>query len=31
MRERTELLSGHFSVRSKPGSGTRIRAGFTLV
>lgn len=31
MRERTELLSGQFSVRSKPGSGTRIRAGFTLV
>lgn len=31
MRERTELLSGRFSVRSKPGAGTRIRAGFVLV
>ena len=31
MRERSELLSGRFSVRSKPGNGTRIRAGFTLV
>lgn len=31
MRERTELLSGHFSVRSKPGAGTLIRAGFSLI
>jgi len=31
MRERTELLSGHFSIRSKPGAGTLIRAGFSLI
>nr|WP_320135727.1 cache domain-containing protein [uncultured Amphritea sp.] len=31
MRERSELLSGQFSVRSKPGGGTRIRAGFSLI
>ncbi len=31
MRERTEILSGDFSVRSKPGSGTRVRAGLMLV
>ncbi|WP_432472544.1 cache domain-containing protein [Amphritea sp. HPY] len=31
MRERTELLSGHFSIRSKPGAGTLIRAGFSLL
>ncbi|WP_420598972.1 cache domain-containing protein [Neptuniibacter sp.] len=31
MRERTELISGHFSMRSKPGSGTRVRAGFAII
>ncbi|MBN3561015.1 cache domain-containing protein [Aliamphritea spongicola] len=31
MRERTEILSGDFSVRSKPGMGTRVRAGLALV
>ncbi len=31
MRERTELLSGHFSISSKPDAGTLIRAGFSLV
>lgn len=31
MRERTELISGHFDMRSKPGAGTRIRAGFAIV
>ncbi|MCP4598257.1 cache domain-containing protein [Neptuniibacter sp.] len=31
MRERTELISGRFSMRSKPGAGTRIRAGFAIV
>lgn len=31
MRERTEILSGEFSVRSKPGTGTRIRAGLAIV
>ena len=31
MRERTELISGRFNVRSKPGAGTRIRAGFVLI
>ena len=31
MRERTELLSGQFKVRSKPGAGTRIRAGFAQI
>jgi two-component system NarL family sensor kinase len=31
MRERAELISGHFEMRSKPGSGTRIRAGFSVV
>ena len=31
MRERTELLSGRFSLKSRPGSGTRLRAGFTIL
>lgn len=31
MRERTELLSGRFNVKSKPGSGTRVRAGFAII
>jgi len=31
MRERTELLSGRFSVKSRMGSGTKIRAGFTVI
>ncbi|RTE64489.1 histidine kinase [Amphritea opalescens] len=31
MRERSELLSGQFSVRTKLGGGTRIRAGFSLI
>lgn len=31
MRERTELLSGQFSLRSKPDSGTRLRVGFSLI
>lgn len=31
MRERTELISGHFSMRSRPGAGTRVRAGFAII
>ncbi|MDO6564304.1 cache domain-containing protein [Amphritea sp. 1_MG-2023] len=31
MRERTELLSGQFSIRSRPGAGTCLRAGFSLI
>lgn len=30
MRERTELISGRFSMRSKPGAGTSIRVEFAL-
>lgn len=31
MRERTELLSGRFSIRTKEGAGSRIRAGFSIL
>lgn len=31
MRERTELLSGRFSLKSRPGSGTRLKAGFAIL
>lgn len=30
MRERTELLGGHFELTSRPGTGTRIRADLPL-
>lgn len=31
MRERAELLGGHFAVRSAPGAGTIVRAGWPLM
>ncbi|WP_292957355.1 MULTISPECIES: cache domain-containing protein [unclassified Neptuniibacter] len=31
MRERTELLSGRFSLKSRVGSGTRLKAGFAIL
>jgi len=31
MRERTELLSGRFSLKSRVGLGTKIRAGFAII
>ncbi|MFW1676934.1 cache domain-containing protein [Pontibacter sp. JAM-7] len=31
MRERTELLSGVFHLQSKPGQGTTLRAGFSVL
>lgn len=31
MRERTELLSGRFNLKSRPGMGTRVRAGFAIL
>ncbi len=31
MRERTELLSGRFSLKSRAGFGTKIRAGFAII
>lgn len=31
MRERTELLSGRFSLKSRAGLGTRIKAGFAII
>lgn len=31
MRERTELLSGHFNLKTRPGSGTQLRAGFRIL
>jgi len=31
MRERTELLSGRFSIKSRLGVGTRIKVGFAIL
>jgi signal transduction histidine kinase len=31
MRERAEVLGGHFAVRSAPGAGTIVRAGWPLI